>query len=124
MQYHIDKTHPRVIDVDPICNNYSRYNFYINRWPCHLLKTLHLLFKFGKSLLFKKVQRIRILSLWTRSSDLFPICEIHDMGCCRVIHFKPSSFYILLQRKRDEQIKHLGYERCIFCFHSWKYWLR
>ena len=117
MQYHIDKTHPRVLEVDPICNNISRFIF-IYRWTCNLQKTLDLLFKYGQPLLLKKVQRVRIRSLRTRCSNLFPICEIHDLGRCFAHNFKHSSICFLLQRQRDEQIKYVRYERRIFSLHS------
>ena len=117
MQYHIDKTHPRVLEVDPICNNSSRFIF-INRWACDLQKTLNLLLKYGKPLLFKRVQKVRIRSLWTRCSNLFPICEVYDLGRSSADNFKHSPIYFLLQWQRDEQIKYFRHERHFFCLHT------
>ena len=115
--YTLDKTHPRILEIDEICNTLGRYktNF---RWHGQLQEALHMWGENRLLLLQKERSRVWVRTLRPRGRDLFLVREIHDVGLTHHVLAGHPKIHIILQRQRYEQSKHIRSERYIFIIHS------
>jgi hypothetical protein len=115
--YTLDKTHPRILEIDEICNTLGGYKTNY-RWHCQLQEALHMWGKDWLLLLQKEGPGVRVRALWPRGRDLFLVREIHDVGLAHHVLAGYPKIHIILQRQRNEQSEHLRSERYLFIFHS------